>query len=183
MTRENLLPDHRAERRRLEHRVNAWAMGVGVFAVLVGGFVIGAHLTKARPPAMPVSLTQEVEVGQATLAFVRGQIEALNRTREARGQGQLSPKWSQLLEVIAYEADGKVRLDAIQIEPGSGTEATWSISMVGAANAAQAPASLATRLEATGLFETVRHGLAPQVAGASQINFHLDCVVAPGDQP
>jgi len=179
MTPENLLPSHRAERRRLNRCINAWSMGLCVLAVLVGGLALGANLTRARPPAMPAGLTHEVELGRSQLGLVELQIEQLERVRLARERSAAAPRWDRLLDIVARESAGKAQLRAVHVEPDQTAGGSWSVSIVGTAESLQSPATLAERLDATGLFSRVRHGIAPGGPVDGRFEFFLECAITP----
>lgn len=183
MTGQNLLPRHRIEAWRLRRCVSAWMVGLGVLAMLVGGLVLGAIMTQAQPHAMPVGLVEQIDLARSDLALTRAHIEALKQTRSAHERASATPQWHGLLAVLARESGGRARLRAIQVEPIVGASPSWSVSVVGVASAREVPVELAARLEATGLFASVRHGMMPKQPGRDDIDFHLDCVITPGSKP
>ncbi len=183
MSGQNLLPKHRLAAWRLRRCVSAWAMGLGVLAMLVGGLVLGAIMTQAQPQAMPAGLTERVDLDKSELALVRVQIDALKQTRRARERAMATPQWGGVLTMLARESGGQAQLRAIQVQPVVAAPPGWSVSIVGIASTKQGPAEMAARLEATGLFASVRYGLSPQQPGRDDFDFHLDCVIAPGGTP
>lgn len=179
MTGENLLPRHWIERRRLHRGVHAWSIALLVLSVLVGGLILGATLTRTRPPVMPAGLSRQVELGRSQLGIAELEIEQLERVRLAKQRSAAAPRWGQLLRVIAQESSPHARLRAVQVDPGRSAEGSWSLSIVGTAPTSQSPATLAARLDATGLFTSVRHGLAPGGPVDGRFEFFLECVINP----
>lgn len=183
MSGQNLLPKHRIEAWKLRRAVTAWAMGLCVLSMLVGGLVLGAFMTQAQPHTMPVGLTEQLDLDKSELALVRAQVEALQQTKRAHEIAMASPQWDGLLAVLAREARGRAQLRTIVVQPATVEPPVWSLSIGGTANSTQAPAAMAARLEATGLFSSVRHIISPQQANLEGTGFSIECVIAPGDLP
>ena len=179
MMHENLLPAHRIARRQLHRCINAWLMILGVFGVLTGGLVVGANITKARPPIMPTGLSQDIELGRSQLGMLEVQIVQLQRVRQAYQRSESTPRWDRLLQVITRELVGRAQLKSIQIAPGSDGESSWSISIHGSTIDRESPSVLVARLEATGLFASVRRRSAPGLPVGDRTEFFLDCSITP----
>ena len=187
MTGSNLMPKHRIEAWRVRRCANAWAMSLLTVAVLVGGLVIGAFMTKAQPKAMPVGLSEKLELDRSDLALVEEQLRQLDLAEDARRRAMSVPHWDALLGVIASELDGDARIQAFRTERASGASTSWTVSIVGVAFSTQAPSTIARRLEATRLFSSVRPSLgavqSQRQDGRPEFNFQIDCVIAPGASP
>ncbi|MGD1916526.1 MAG: hypothetical protein ACFCBV_10105 [Phycisphaerales bacterium] len=179
MIHENLLPAHRIARRKLHRCINAWVMALGILGVLTGGLIVGANITKARPPAMPAGLTQDIELGRSQLGMLEVQLEQLQRARDAYERAESTPRWDRLLQVIARESAGRAQLKSIQIASGSDGQSSWSVSIHGSTSDAQSPNVLVARLEATGLFSNVRRRSAPGLPTGDRTEFFLDCSINP----
>lgn len=180
MSGENLLPKHRIEAWRVHRCVNKWSMGLLTLSLLVCGLIIGAFMTKARPSAMPAGLHAKIELDRSEFALVQEQIRKLRLVEAAHQRTLAVPQWEGLLDVIAREIAGDAQLKAVRTERVSGSTPSWTISIVGVTRSRQAPELLAARLEGTGLFSQVRHGFSPAQAGQQDLNFFLDCTIAPG---
>ncbi len=183
MNGQNLLPKHRRDTWKLRRAISVWTMGLSVLAMLVGGLVIGSFMTQAQPQAMPVGLTEKLDLDKSELALLRAQVETLRHTRRAHEAALATPRWEGLLAVLSREAIGRVQLRTIVVQPGSTTPPSWTLSIAGTATSKDAPAALATRLDATGLFSSVRHTLTPKQPGLTDTSFNVECVIAPGDKP
>lgn len=179
MSGQNLLPKHRIEAWKFRRAISAWAMGLCVLSMLVGGLVLGAFMTQAQPQTMPVGLTEQLDLDKSELALVRAQVDALRQTKRAHEIAMATPQWDGLLAVLAREARGRVQLRTITVRPDATEPPSWSVSIAGTTSSKQAPAALANRLEATGLFASVRHGLSPLQAGMDETSFSIECVIAP----
>lgn len=179
MTGTNLLPHHRANARRLQRCIWAWTCALFSLSLLIGGSLIAALATRAQPPAMPAGLTQRAEQIEASLADVRAQMKTLEGDALARDRAAASLRWGPLLEVLTQTAGDEARLRSINVQPRPGATPTWSLSVSGDAPSKQFAADLAARLDATGLFESVRHVLTPSRAGERRPEFSIDCVIAP----
>lgn len=180
MSGQNLLPKHRHERWRVRRCMNTWAMGLFTLSVLVAGLIVGAILTQPRAATMPVGLTDKIALDHSELALVSEQIRQLKLTRTAEERAQAVPQWAGLLAVLARDTGAQTQLKAIRAEPGAGPERSWVVSIVGVTSSRQTPATLAEKLEATGLFSRVRQGLGPTTAGREDFDFYLDCTITPG---
>ncbi len=187
MTGTNLLPHHRANSRRLQRCISAWTCALFSLSVFVGGGLLAALATRAQPPAMPSGLTQRAEEVEASLAAIRAQMKTLEADALARKRAAASLRWGPLLDVITKNAGGEARLRSINVQPRAGATPTWSLSISGEAPSKQFAADLAARLDATGLFESVRHVLTPSRSREGRPEFSIDCVIAPqpaeGDTP
>jgi|GEM_PF-3960194 len=183
MSGQNLLPKHRLEAWKLRRAINAWAMVQCVLSMLVGGLVLGALMTRAQPQAMPVGLTEQLELDKSELALLRARVESLRQTKRAHEIATGTPRWDALLAMLSRQSRGRAQLQTIVVQPSPSEPATWSLSIAGTSPSMQAPAALAARLEETGLFSSVRHGLSPLRAGVDEVSFSIECVIAPGDKP
>ncbi|OAB62843.1 hypothetical protein AY599_12910 [Leptolyngbya valderiana BDU 20041] len=179
MTGTNLLPRHRVNARRLRRCISAWTGTLGCLGLLVGAGLIAALATRAQPPAMPAGLTQQAESLEAELQATREEIATLKATRMARDRAAASLRWDPLLDIIAAHAATDVRLQSINVQPRRGLTGTWSLSMAGSAATKQHAADLAARLDATGLFESVRHAVTSPMTPSDRPGFSIECVIAP----
>ncbi|MEQ8318355.1 MAG: hypothetical protein RIE77_04810 [Phycisphaerales bacterium] len=179
MTGTNLLPRHRATARRLQRCISAWALALCSLSILVGGGVLAAFATRARPPAMPAGLTQRAETIEASLADLRARVRTLEGAEHARSRASASLRWGSLLDVIVGNAGEGIRLRSINVQPRPGGVPSWSLSITGDANSRATAAELAARLDETGLFESVRHGMTPLRSTSGRPEFSIDCVIAP----
>lgn len=183
MSGQNLLPKHRLEAWKLRRAVTAWAMALCVLSMLVGGLVLGAFMTQAQPQAMPAGLTQQLDLDKSELALVRAQVDTLRQTKRAHEIAMASPQWDGLLALLSREARGRAQLRTIAVQPATTEPPTWVLTIGGNASSKQAPATMAARLDDTGLFSSVHHIISPQQAGLEGTAFSIECVIAPGDQP
>ena len=180
MTRENLLPKHRVEAWRVRRCMNAWAMSLLTLSLLACGLVIGSFMIRARPMTLPIELTEQIESDRSELALVQEQTRSLQLVEAARQRTRMLPRWEHVIQVAARETSGHAQLRAVRTERASGVPQQWTLSIVGVSPSRQAPGLIAARLEATGLFSQVRHGLAPSQAGQGEVEFYIDCTISPG---
>lgn len=178
MIRENLLPSHRIEARRVSRAARAWAMLLGSGAIVVAFGGLGTQVATSAPRTMPVSLQHQLEATRAELGVAQELLALVERTHEASRLAQSTPDWSALLTVIAKEAQGRVVLRAIGVQPAA--DGTWSISLVGHTDDRQRVLEVRTGLEATGLFANLRSGTAQGVTQQGSIEFHIDGQLSPG---
>jgi hypothetical protein len=183
MTGQNLIPEHRRRAWALRRAVAGWAMGLSVMALLVGGSVLGAAMTKAQPQAMPAGLREGLDLDKSKLALTRARIEAMQGVARAHDRADATPRWAGLLDLVARESQGRAQLRAIRVERLDAETPTWSVTIVGVAAAKERSEALAARLRATGLFANVHHGASPLQANREDIDFRIDCVIAPGESP
>lgn len=187
MTGTNLLPRHRANARRLHRCISAWAVALCSLSILVGAGLLAAFATRARPPAMPAGLTERAESVEASVAELHAQVRRLEGADQARTRASASLHWGALLDVIVHSAGDNVQLHSIHVQPRPGDAPAWSLSIAGNAGSKTDAADLAARLDATGLFESVRHALTPLRTPGRRPAFAIDCVIAPksadGDTP
>lgn len=183
MSGQNLLPKDRLEAWKLRRAITAWAMGLCVLAMLVGGLVLGAFMTQAQPQTMPVGLSEQLDLDKSELALVREHVRTLRQTKRAHELAMASPQWDGLLAVLSREAGVRAQLRTIVVQAGTTEPPSWSLSIGGVANSKQGPAAMAGRLEGTGLFSSVRHVISPQQSEREGTAFSIECVIAPGGQP
>lgn len=183
MSGQNLLPKHRLDAWKLRRAIHAWGMGLCVLAMLVAGLVLGAFMTQAQPQAMPVGLSEQLELSKSELTLLRARVEALRQTKRAHEIAMGTPRWDGLLAMLASESSGRAQLQTITVRPNPSQPAVWSLTIAGSTTSKRVPAALAARLEETGLFSSVRYGLSPLRAGSDDTSFNIECVIAPGDMP
>lgn len=183
MTRQNLIPEHRRQAWAVRRALSRWTMGLSVLALLVGGLVLGAFMTQAKPQVMPAGLRERLDLDKSELALARARIETLKDVAQAHDRAAATPRWDGLLAVVARETQGRAQVRAIRVEPVEAARPTWSLAIVGAAPTKERSEALAVRLRATGLFANVHHGASPRQPKREDIDFRIDCVIAPGDAP
>ncbi|MFI4916066.1 MAG: hypothetical protein ACIAS6_06105 [Phycisphaerales bacterium JB060] len=182
MNGTNLLPRHRAHARRVGRCISLWSGTLSSLAMLVAAGLLAAALTRAQPPATPAGLTQRAESLEAELAGTRSQIDALEHQRAAQQRAADSLRWDPLLDIIRNVTGTHIRLRSIHLQPRPGANATWALAISGDTQTKDAPASLASNLDQTGLFESVRHAVSPARSSGDRLEFSIDCVIAPNIQ-
>lgn len=175
----NLLPRHRAHARRVGRCISIWSGTLCSLAMLVAAGLLAAALTRVQPPATPSGLTQRAESLEAELASTRSQIASLEHQRAAQQQAADSLRWDPLLDIIRSATGEHIRLRSIHLQPRPGANATWALAITGDTQTKDAPASLASSLDQTGLFESVRHAVSPARSSGDRMDFSIDCVIAP----
>jgi hypothetical protein len=157
----DLMPGYRRTERLRRRRVRAWATAVAVYATVLaaGGATafVGTSDTNDSRDALREA-NQSLDTARATAAELSAELAQLEGTLRGARAAEGRPDWSLLLGFIATIAGKEAVLDQLTVAPhpeALDTEA-FEIRLVGRATSAGVTASIASRLEASGVFAEVR---------------------------
>ncbi len=177
MTRANLIPAWRLQKRSRLNRAATWATALGIYGVLLGGayaacFALGADDGKVVLEQMRRSTERFGKSGKEIHALRASLTEASQQIAAARALAQ-NPDWSLLLAMVARELSDDVVLERCSLAPvdasaddkspaagaAKAEEVLYQRYMLDLSGFAQTQMSVSQfvlRLEKSRLFESVR---------------------------
>jgi len=156
----DLSPAHRRVERKRRRRLRVWAGVAGAFTAvaLAGGTAAAAALSPSgQSDEAWTSRRDQLERAQARVEELRARIGRLETALRAERAARARPEWSLLLRFIAAESAGVAVLDdlTITLHPEAVGSEAYVVEIRGRAAGASAAATLALRLERSGVFSAV----------------------------
>ena len=197
MTRANLIPARRLEKRRRIRRAQAWAVALGAYgALLIGAYVacfaFGQDDSGAIFKDMSETTARFRASGEQIQELRTSVAEASQQLAAARLLAQ-NPDWSLLLAMVARSLSTEVVLERCSLAPvdvgadvspePEGVEVIYQRYLLDLSGFGQSQTSVSQfvlRLENSGLFESVRliKTQKREFMDGQAVSFRLECALS-----
>jgi hypothetical protein len=183
----NLIPAPRVGRKKLRVRIRRWAVGLGVYVLVL---VIGiATYTANRPPILPPDTSAQ----SAGITQLTSELAARNKElNEARTRYAATlmltgrPDWGVLLPLLGQSMGEDVVLKDLKLSQSKGqTLRQYALEMRGVARTAASASNFVSALEEIRLFDEVRllrTGREPFM-NESMVSFDVQCKLSDAPRP
>lgn len=203
MTRDNLIPAWRLQKRSRLNRVRTWATALGVYGVLLGATYVaclafGADDGQAVLEQMRHSTERFRKAGKEIHTLRASLTEASRQIAAAHSLAQ-NPDWSLLLAMVARELSDDVVLDRCSLAPvdtgadekpsaapaealgaGEVLYQRYLLDLSGFAQTQMGVSQFVLRLENSRLFESIRliKTQKRQFMDSQAVSFRIECALS-----
>lgn len=188
----NLMPEYLLERRSRRRRILQWRYVLGMEICAVGA-AVALLMAQVEDPASETREAVQETVGQidvvsAAVSEARVKLQEVQQRLAVAQEVVRKPDWSILITTLAWEGQGKVVFDSLQLSGESGTDAGgYRVSMTGTCDGQRNLTDFVQSLERTGLFSRVKITHTQSIAGAgvekdaaARLGFTIDARIDEG---
>lgn len=187
----NLMPVYLLERRSRQHRIRHWQY-VLLFETCAVGAAVVTMMAEVQNPASETRQAIEGTVGQidvvsSAVSHAREKLQEAQQQLAVAREVVRKPDWSILLAALAWESQGRVMFDSLQMSGDSGSADSaegYRLSITGNCDGQEQLTGFVQSLEATKLFTRVKITQTqslPALEGASpRLGFTIDARIQEG---